>query len=383
LLKRGLIHIFILLLMSGISQQIWLAKAYAETAARPDVDEKIVRELIKQKEQAVNQKKWQSYLSVLHPAKKMYIQEQKRWFQDAAQYIDAGSFRLKVLSVVRLQKDQMCAWVHQSYTKNGRMYAVKFPLLFLRTNRGWKDADLAFKQLSSDYITVYYSDSSLQDQAHIALDTLNKAVYVFKQRFDWSPVRIEVKLYHDPELFRQSVKPSLPSWAGGWHEAGESIKFIGGLPGPGVFASGLVHELTHQMVSELTNDNAAYWLQEGAAMYYEVHLLPGLHDGHSLEWETKKKMSVSELEQTNLEQLSPREAARYYQTCYRLFSYLMETYGEKQMQKVFSVLRNSPAVDLDSSQKLQLLNRRTGEAVRLVLGISMEELDRNWKEQSK
>ncbi|SEN40688.1 peptidase MA family metallohydrolase [Lihuaxuella thermophila] len=379
MLRRGLIHLCILLLISGISQQIWLAEAYAEMAARPDSDEKMVRELVKQKEQAVNQRKWRSYLRLLDPAKKMYIQEQKRWFQDAVQYIDAGSFRLKVLSVVPLNKDQMCVWVHQSYTKNGKMYAVKFPLLFLRTRQGWKDADLAFKQLPSDFITVYYSDSSLEDQAHIALDTLNKAVYVFKQRFDWSPARIEVKLYHDPELFRQSVKPSLPSWAGGWHEAGESIKLIGGLPNSAVFASGLVHELTHQMVSELTNDNAAYWLQEGAAMYYELHLLPGLHDGYSLEWDTEQMMSVSELEHTNLERLSPREAARYYQTCYRLFSYLIETYGDQQIQKVFSVLRKSPPVDVDSSQKLRLLNEKTGEAVREVLGISMEELDRNWR----
>ena len=83
-----------------------------------------------------------------------------------------------------------------------------------------------------------------------------------------------MKLYHEPELFRQMVKPSLPEWAAGWNEAGQSIKFVGALrmdDWEGSFASGLVHEVTHKMVSERTGDNAGTTATQGNDMSHALN----------------------------------------------------------------------------------------------------------------
>lgn len=372
---------FLLLLLCLTS---WGKFAFAHPVVSSASSEDMVRKVIKEKERAVNQKQMERFLSVIHPEHKMYIQEQKRWFQDAVKYIDAGSFQLKVLSIIPEQENRMRVWVYQSYSKDGTNFTVKYPLLIQRTEQGWKDADIAFNQISDGAVIVRYTSPSLQDQAHIALDTLKKAVYVLRHRFQWSPQPIEVKLYDDPELFRQSVKPSLPKWAGGWHESGQSIKFIGGTPDVRAFASGIVHELTHQMVSELSNDNAAYWLQEGAAMYYERHLLPGLYEEHFIHLrQNPSPLTLMQLEQMNLERLPDRKAYQYYQTCYQLFDYLVEEYGERKIQELFSKLQSEPAIDLDSNQKIKELNQRTRKAIIETFGMTLEDLNRKWREKEE
>ncbi|MBA4495596.1 peptidase MA family metallohydrolase [Paenactinomyces guangxiensis] len=380
--QKILINLSVLLLFTAFIQGPWMESTLAVPPMHRHSAEVTVRQLMKQKEQAINQKNLSRFTAVLSPERKMYVLEQKRWFEDAVQHIDPGSFRLKVLSVFPDREDRLRAWIHQSYTRKGRVYAVKYPLLIVKTKQGWKDADLAFKQISNDSIVIHYSDPSLKDQAYIALDTIKKAVYVLKQRFHWSPKRIEVKLYEDPEVFRQSVKPSLPDWVGGWHESGQSIKFIGGPGDHKLFAAGLVHELTHQMVSELTNDNAAYWLQEGAAMYYEAHLLPGLHEDQWLDYtQQRRPITLVQLEQLNLERLTDREAYQYYLTCYQLFRFLVEEFGEERIQQLFMALQNLPNVDADSSEKIQLLNRRTREALKQTFHLTVEDIDRKRKQK--
>ncbi|TCS93319.1 peptidase MA family metallohydrolase [Hazenella coriacea] len=341
-----------------------------------------IQTVVKQKEKAVNEKNLSSFMDVLHPDSRSYKQEQKRWFMDAIQYIDPHSYRLEVESIHAEKEGRWQVWVKQSYRKKGKSYHVKFPLCFEKTASGWKDRDLPFYQMSKGKVVVYYTSPNLEDQAHMALDICERASYALTNRFQWKPQQlIEVKLYHHPEVFRQSVKLSLPTWAGGWHEAGESIKLIGGQSTAKGLASGLVHELTHQMVSELTRDNASYWLQEGAAMYYEAHLLPGLYDevGES----RVKLFTVKQLESLDLEALDGKEAHRYYQTCYQLYSYLMEIYGEQKLKQVYQDLHGELTIDVDHKEKLQELNRRTRESFQKVLGKSMDQINDEWNKDRR
>ena len=189
------------------------------------------------------------------------MREQKRWFEDAVRYIDPGSFRMEVESVSPNAPFGCAHGSSRVIARTEGTHSVTYPSALRRRMQGWKDSDLAFEHMASGDVVVYYTDPRLKRQATIALDIVRRAVDGFHEKYSWVPAEaVEVKLYHEPELFRQMVKPSLPEWAAGWNEAGQSIKFVGALrmdDWEGSFASGLVHEVTHKMVSERTGDNAA------------------------------------------------------------------------------------------------------------------------------
>lgn len=327
----------------------------------PVPEEKEMKAMLEQKEQALREKKWLDYRETLDLRNEFYLHEQKRWFQDAVRTMEPGSFQLSVKRIKKLDHQTAIAQIQQQYRMGKRLISFGYPLLLKKTKLGWKDADLAFLVRKKKGITVYYTHPSLQKQAEVALRTLEKAYAQLHKRWGWTTNKVEVKLYDRSDLFRQFVKPSLPTWAGGWHEANQSIKFIGGWGEERLFAAGLVHELTHQMVSELSNDNAAYWLQEGAAMYYEMHLLPRLLVQHPLD-QLKRRMTLAELEQAELEKLSSEEAAQYYLNTYLAFKSLVERRGEGPLRIWLTELSKYPYIDVDSSEKMEEINQRTREA---------------------
>lgn len=382
LIRKGSIRILVLLLVIGMVLSGGAGSLSRKVHGSEPEAQMQIRHVIQEKQDAVNQRDQKLFLSRLHPEMKTYIQEQKRWFDDAVQWIDPGSYRLRVISMIPWKEHQIRVWMEQRYTRKGNTFTLKYPVLFQETAAGWKDADFPLHHLTRGDVTVRYSDTGLADQAAIALETGHKAIQELKREMGWMPKHlVEVKIYHRPDWFRQSVKLSLPPWAGGWHEEGESIKLIGARGTERqLISSGVVHEVTHLMVSEMTGDNAAYWLQEGAAEYFQSHLLPGLHNREESNKE-RPRWSLSQLTKANLEQMGDQEATAYYTQCYQVFRFLMETYGEEKVKRLFSVLQLSPEEDRDTIGKLSLTNRRTEAALKKTLGKSLTELERDWLRQ--
>ncbi|SFS90906.1 peptidase MA family metallohydrolase [Marininema halotolerans] len=343
--------------------------------------EREVKQLITRKAFAVNHHDRKAFLASLHPEMNTFRQEQKRWFDDAIHWVDSGSYHLKLLSIIPDKKDhQVRALLEQQYSHHGKVYTVKFPVTYQETEKGWKEADIPFEHLRRGSILVRYSDPTLQEQAHIALEAADRGVGVLGRRFGWHPQeRVEVKLYSRPEIFRQSVKLSLPQWAGGWHEAGQAVKLIGSteVTDSKLFSSSIVHEVTHQMVSELSGDNAAYWLQEGAAEYFQSHLLPGIRSEEEAV-DFKPHWSMTQLEALNLERLPSKEATAYYAQCYQFYRFLIEEEGYAKMKQLFSVLKLHSTIDQDSAEKLPLINQRTRSAVEKVYHAKLPTLEQRW-----
>jgi hypothetical protein len=348
----------------------------------PDKWSQELNQTIELREEAVNRKDWSLFARTFMHQDKQYVKEQKRWFEDAIRYVDPNSYHLRIERIEPKSQKSAQVWIKQSYRHANQLLSNRFPLLFCRTANGWRDQDFLFHQMKRDQIRIFYTDPSLSEKAHVALDIAQRAQVVLADRFQWHPERITVKLYHQPEWFRQSVKLSLPKWAGGWNEAAQSIKLVVDHQNVRSFASSLVHELVHQMVSDRSHDNAAYWFQEGAAMYYEAHLLPGLHE-EVPEQVSLKPYTLHELEKTNLEKLNDRDAFRYYYSCYQLFHFLVETYGEEKIDSLLTALSKYPIVDHDSEQKIGLLNKRTEETLQKTFGISVSVLDKQWAQFRK
>ncbi|WP_124726499.1 peptidase MA family metallohydrolase [Staphylospora marina] len=328
-------------------------------------DQAEIRRMFSRMQQAINSGNLAAYLSSVDDRLPFYAAEQKRWFQDAVRFVDPGSFRVDVLNMERVGEAEWKVDVRRSWTRKGKPAGHTGPLMVRKTSEGWKHADFPFVTSNHGPVTIRMEDASLERYARIAKDVLTNALRAFGDRYDWNPRRVEVKLYRQPEHFRHSVKLSLPEWAGGWHEANQSIKLVVGTPGDEKwFARALVHELTHQMVSELTNDNAAYWLQEGAAMYYEVHLLPELKASHGLKLlEKTGAMSLEELKRVRLESLEGLDAYRYYLSAYAWFREETDNRGEQNWKRVFSRLKKHPYLDVDGDLKIPRTNLLTEEAL--------------------
>jgi hypothetical protein len=325
-----------------------------------------IKTLFETKQTAVNVGDMPSFLATIYPDRH-YQQEQKHWFLDAVSYIDPKSFRMQVMKIRQLSRDKFQVEVKQSYQRKHHIYSVTYPVVVKRTVSGLKDADSLLCQLKKGSISIKYSDLRLKKQAERALVILKRASEILENKYHWKATLIEVKLYHDSESFRQSVKLSLPRWAGGWNEAKQAIKLVVGEADVESLRHGLAHEYTHQVVSALTNDNAAYWLQEGAAMYYEA-LISG---ERPLIGGDFKSYTIKELEQLNLEQLSDEDAYNYYLSCYIQFRKLVGTFGEAGIRQVFDKLYQFGFNDLDSSMKQKETNQRTNKSlqdVRMLIG---------------
>lgn len=336
--------------------------------------------IIRQKQEAVNRKDRAAFLSVLNPASSTYVEEQSRWFDDAVRWIDPGSYRLRLISVIPEQEHQLRVWVEQSYYKDGTRYRVRFPLMLQETAAGLKDSDYPFYHLTQGKVLVRFTDRSQREQAVIVQEAAVKALQQFRRKLDWNPEgQLEIKLYSDPEVFRQSIKPSLPRWVGGWFEAGQSIKMVGAenYTDRRLLSSTVIHELSHRMVSEQSGDNAAYWLQEGAAEYYQSHLVPGLIQKREPK-QTRPRWSLRKLERIDLESLSTEDAVDYYRQCEQLFCFMMDRFGPATIKRLWVSLALYPSIDRDGADKLESLNKRTRDTLKKVTGFTLEQLEREW-----
>lgn len=327
--------------------------------------EQEVKETVQIQSQAVNEGDWERFKQCLWESDQTYVQERKRWFEDAVRFIDRGTFEMKVESVAPYKPNLLQVWINQSYKKDGALHSVHFPLIYQQTADGWKDSDLLFHSLSRENVTVKFSDKRLSEQASVALNVTEKALEAFEKRLNWKPEKpIQIKLYHRKETFRQSVKLSLPNWAVGWNERGQAIKFVGNERSDGsddTFAAGIVHEITHRVISDMSHDNASYWMQEGVAEFYQRQLLPGLHMQDSAQLD-KPRWTFDQLEQLNLEALPAEEARLYYLHSYDILRLFMKQYGEKELIEWCEALKMYPEIDEDSASKIPELNARTREA---------------------
>ncbi|WP_028778662.1 hypothetical protein [Shimazuella kribbensis] len=317
-----------------------------------DINE--IQSMFYTKQQSVNKNDVSRFLSTLYPDEH-YKQEQKRWFLDAVSFIDPKSFQMKVKSYQMISSNYYQVVITQTYRKKNIPYTFTYRTEVRKTKQGWKDADSLGYTRKKGAITVKYSDPILLLQAERAISILLHVSEMLGDKYVQRPKVIEAKLYYNPEVFRQSVKLSLPTWAGGWNEARQSIKLVIGKSDLSSLTHGLAHEYTHQLISYLTNDNAAYWLQEGAAMYYEALISKETpHIDRDFQ-----PYTISQLERLNLEELSDEKASDYYVSCYIQFKKLIHQYGEQKLGNVFRHLHRYPYIDVDSAIKQKQTNQRT------------------------
>jgi hypothetical protein len=168
---------------------------------------------------------------------------------------------------------------------------------------------------------------------------------------------ISIKIYEQKDDFLYSIKLSLPDWAGGWYESGESIKTYLYDASPGRYEYLMRHEATHMMLSAVTNDNASYWMQEGFATTLPALVAEGkleINRGSVVKEaiELGRLPTVREHVETNHETITDMFDVRlYYGYSSAMAVYLLEKMDSTTLSRLFYELETYPYISLTMSEK--------------------------------
>ena len=133
----------------------------------------------------------------------------------------------------------------------------------------------------------------------------------------------------------------------------------------GLNTDGIVHETTHLLLDEALDSPLAIvpgWLNEGLAMYFEA----SSRGREAIVSQAARGDRLLPLSSMGNVPGRPQDVRLFYAQSWSLVTYMMDTYGEEPMAALLSAINEG---------------RRVEEAVPAAYGKTMEELDRQWREQ--
>ncbi len=360
---------------SPTPQASMAAVSHPATTSPAEADTQELLDVLEQRAAAVNSADQTRYLSTVLPSDAV-LQTEERNLIRAASGLSINDYTLKASNVTQ-RNGGFTALLEQSYTVGGHKRSASFTASFQTQNGKLYYAGPDFRLKEGEHARVYYTQAD-EDLAGALLMAETETIGQMKSLLDFTPNGfISIKLFDDQQVFLQSVKLDLPEWVGGWHEYGESIKTFTGAYGSNAanYKHMLNHESSHRMVSELSNDNASYWLQEGLAGVFEGWLDnpdgPWLSAAEAMqEYTPYAKHKTIDLEKIGADDSSA--VMLYYASSKAYAAFLMDQYGWEKMRKALEYMKKFELIPVTAAEKIQETNERTGEAVTAVF-----ELDDN------
>jgi len=346
------------------------------STAGPRAQSAEIEALLAAREDGVNHADQQEYLSTVLPGDAVLIKEETNLIRAAAN-LGISDYKAEA-GPANARGDGLVARVTQSYTLDGTAHQCSYDALFVSEDGKlyYDGPDFMIKQNS--HVKVCYTEG-WDDTAQKTLDTETAVLADMKDQLGFVPQgSICVKLYGDQQVFLQSVKLDLPAWVGGWQEYGEAVKsFAGAYPAEsGELRSMLNHETTHRMVSELSNDNAAYWIQEGLASVFQVTLgSPGqallTKDEAAREFTPYAQQKNIDLEKIGADDQGA--VNEYYATSKAFAAFLLDKYGWDKVRQALEYMKKYPLIPVTGAEKIAETNERTDEAIRNVFGFNTDD----------
>lgn len=335
-----------------------------------------IGQVVIQRQDAVLKRDREAFLRTVDAGNATYLVEQGHWFDDAARTVKAFSLQVRDVKVTAPDLAQVS--LTEAFTlTGGEQHSFDYQAVYRLCDGFWKASDYAFDELHQDQVTVRHWDRPNAAKGALQ-DELANLVWL-TQTFGWQPASdLVIKLYPERDPFLYSIKPSLPTWVGGWNEAGEAIKFRAPRDVP-PDADGLLHESTHHMLSEMTNDNASYWFQEGLAGW-----TPGARAGKFDMNRLRQRLggplrwTLPELEAQDLESMEGPDVGAYYAEAFLVVKYLMDTYGLDRFKAITAELAKHPANPMTAAEKTSETNQLTRAALEKALGIPFDRFAADW-----
>lgn len=129
--------------------------------------------------------------------------------------------------------------------------------------------------------------------------------------------------------------------------------------------SAAVHEMTHAFVASLSGMRAPAWIHEGLAGYEQNKIQPVNTIVFDAAIRTKALMPMDRLLSENLQmdKMDPLEVALFYQEAFKLVSYMVERFSMYRMKEILVKFKEG---------------KQAEQAIEEVLGISTEQLEKEW-----
>lgn len=297
-----------------------------------------IKELIQSKIMAIEEKNIDKYLETVDKSNAEYYREQKRWIIDIASN-NIENYYLEIINMEPIDEENIIAKLKQTYSLNGNDYSIEYDGLYIKTNDEWKDSGINFCIKETDnFVFKYIKEDEKIDKV---IKQAEKAMKTITERYGrTSDNKIQVKVYSDRELLRQSTKLSIEFQFTGWYEMGEALKVYSGREIGYSYEKLFMHELTHKLTMEDTNDNMPYWFAEGLAMYFANFYIDG---GNPIDkdWYCKDdfNLSIMELEKINLETLTEQfDRGVYYGVSGMIVQYIVQQYGQEKLLSIIDEL---------------------------------------------
>lgn len=269
-MKRSLIIIIALLtlLTAGCATRL---DGTASVSRAFSSEEKAIEQAVKARESSVRNRDAQAFKALIddggyHPT---YPTEQERWMQDAI-YQGIGDFTCSIEEMEYRSGKYWYVRLLESYTMDGREYECSYPVVYrlIQDGDGYNAliCGYDFQTMENDYAIFYFAEANRGLITELCQMSSAEFERVYKT-FGYTPAeKLIVNIYPGQKHMIWSVKPSLPSWVGGWAESEESVKMCCfGMYTPEEYMDTLAHEACHMVVSEISGNNACYWLHEGLA----------------------------------------------------------------------------------------------------------------------
>ena len=323
----------------------------------------------------VNGKDQALYLSTVLPGDGVLMKEESNLIR-AAGALDIRDYTISAADVTTTA-DGFTARLTQSYTLDGEEHACGYEAAFKTEGGKLYYCGPAFQLDEAERVKVWFTvqNAALAQQL---LEAETAVLAGMKEHLGFVPNGfISIKLYDNQQVFLQSVKLDLPNWVGGWHEYGESIKSFTGAYGTeaALYKPMLNHETTHRMVSELSNDNASYWLQEGLASVFQNWL-----DDTASPFLTETELTgqytpFAEHKIINLEQLDADDGGAvglYYASSKAYAAFLLDRFGWDKMREALEYMKKFELIPVTGAEKLDEANTRTDEEIKTVFGFDTD-----------
>ncbi len=241
------------------------------------------------------------------------------------------------------------------------------------------DAGTALEKASSGQVFISFPEGEYDFAMKLA-EATNE--YVSKLNDMWAMDfhdTISIKVYGSKKVFLYSAKLSMPSWVGGWYERGESIKTYLYDASLERYQYLMRHEATHMMLAYTTNDNAAYWMQEGFATTMPEYAAAGklaINRENIVKqaMESGQLPTLAEHTSSNLESITDSfNVQLYYGYSSAMVVYLMEHTDDETLIELFEELRTYPYISLTLSEKARDAEAITEKCLKKATGLTLEE----------
>ncbi|WP_409291425.1 ABC transporter permease subunit [Peribacillus sp. SCS-37] len=316
------------------------------------------------------------FMSFQNTANKTFYKEQEHFFDEIVLSRKQGrwdtSLDIGEINVSSADTGSLSMLVTMD-DGGGRSYKNAVTYKMIKKGGKWRLNDVSFQKKKYNTVTVFY-EKGQDKRAYEVLLEATSVVRLYNQEFDWKPGDIEIKLYSTPvQLAATLPAPEAYSWSG----YGESIKLIhksnsaGAAETPGQI---LTYEIAAKMLADLTNDNAADYVQSGLSQVMK-NIAQDTGSGYALikdflpYQKEEARVMLSRIPAiSEIQKFTEKDPIQGMYAGILLTSYLLEEKGMEKFIEFAAELKKNEFVEEGSLKKSRLKNERTLQAIQKVYG---------------